>query len=180
MVSFLGRHIKAIPSPPSTAKKYPFPQQEWQNMQMEALDSEGSRTRLFAKDNPIGPKPGDILLCTFKSGEPFSGVCLSIRRRGVDTAVLLRNRLVTTGVEMYVKIYSPNVRSIEIVKRAEKRARRARLYYMRQPKHDRGSVEGVVQEYMRKKRLLRSGTAGDKNLRGRKQTQQGKGGPGAR
>lgn len=32
---------------------------------------------------------------------------------------------------MWVKIYSPNVKSIEVVKRAEKRARRARLYYMR-------------------------------------------------
>lgn len=30
-----------------------------------------------------------------------------------------------------MKIYSPNVKSIEVVKRAEKRARRARLYYMR-------------------------------------------------
>ena len=36
-----------------------------------------------------------------------------------------------TGVEMWVKIYSPNVTAIEVVKRAEKRARRARLYYMR-------------------------------------------------
>ena len=32
---------------------------------------------------------------------------------------------------MWVKVYSPNVKSIELVKRAEKRARRARLYYMR-------------------------------------------------
>ena len=45
--------------------------------------------------------------------------------------MLLRNRVLTVGVEMWVKIYSPNVRSLEIVKRAEKRARRARLYYMR-------------------------------------------------
>ena len=37
----------------------------------------------------------------------------------------------TTGVEMWVKIYSPTLRSIEVVQRAEKRARRARLYYMR-------------------------------------------------
>ena len=56
---------------------------------------------------------------------------MSIRRRSVDTGVLLRNRLSMTGVEMWVKIYSPNVRSIEVVKRAEKRARRARLYYLR-------------------------------------------------
>ena len=35
------------------------------------------------------------------------------------------------GVEMWVKIYSPNVQAIEVVKRAEKKAKRARLYYMR-------------------------------------------------
>lgn len=35
------------------------------------------------------------------------------------------------GVEMWVKIYSPNVTAIEVVKRAEKRARRGKLYYMR-------------------------------------------------
>lgn len=32
---------------------------------------------------------------------------------------------------MWVKVYSPNVTAIEVVKRAEKRARRAKLYYMR-------------------------------------------------
>lgn len=36
-----------------------------------------------------------------------------------------------TGVELWVKIYSPNVRGIEVVQRARKRARRARLFYMR-------------------------------------------------
>lgn len=86
-----------------------------------------------------------------------------------------------TGVEMYVKIYSPNVKSIEIVKRAEKRARRARLYYMRQPKHDRGSVEGVVEDYLRRRRLIRSGAVGVQNqTRGKKKPQQGKAGAGAR
>ena len=77
------------------------------------------------------PNVGDILLVTFKTGDPFAGVCLSIKRRGVDTAILLRNRLLMVGVEMWVKIYSPTVMAIEVVKRAEKRARRARLYYMR-------------------------------------------------
>lgn len=32
---------------------------------------------------------------------------------------------------MYVKVFSPTVSSIELVKRAERRIRRARLYYMR-------------------------------------------------
>jgi len=49
----------------------------------------------------------------------------------VDTAVLLRNELTRVGVEMWYKIYSPNVEGIEVVQRRVKRARRARLYYMR-------------------------------------------------
>ena len=77
------------------------------------------------------PCVGDILLVTFKTGDPFAGVCLSIKRRGVDTGILLRNQLLMVGVEMSVKIYSPNVTAIEVVKRAEKRARRAKLTYMR-------------------------------------------------
>ena len=81
-----------------------------------------------------------------------------------------------TGVEMYVKIYSPIVKSIEIVKRAEKRARRARLYYMRQPKHDRGSVEGVVEEYLKRRRLIRSGAVGVQNQSRAKNPQQAKAG----
>ena len=100
-------------------------------MHLKDLDPTGSRTRLFARNNPDVPNAGDILLVAFKNGDPFAGYCISIKRRGVDTAILLRNKMMVTGVEMWVKIYSPNVTAIEVVKRAEKRARRARLYYMR-------------------------------------------------
>lgn len=74
---------------------------------------------------------GDILLVRLRNGDPFAGVCLTIRRRGVDTGILLRNQLTRVGVEMWFKIYSPNVEGIEVVQRRVKRARRARLYYMR-------------------------------------------------
>ena len=67
----------------------------------------------------------------FKNGDPFSGVCLSLRLRGVDTSFLLRNQLTRVGVEMSVKVFSPEVQSVEIVQRSEKRKRRARLYYLR-------------------------------------------------
>jgi len=82
---------------------------------------------------------------------------MNIRKNGIDTAILLRNTLTRVGVEMWYKIYSPNVEGIEVVKRAEKRARRAKLYYLRQPKHDLGSVQGVVTQYIRKRQVLRSG-----------------------
>jgi hypothetical protein len=32
---------------------------------------------------------------------------------------------------MWIKVFSPNIESVEIVQRTEKRKRRARLYYMR-------------------------------------------------
>lgn len=85
------------------------------------------------------------------------------------------------GVEMWVKIYSPVVKSVEVVKRAEKRARRARLYYMRKPKHDKGSVEGEVEEYLKRRRLIRSGALGVRDPKmSRKNPQAARAGVGAR
>lgn len=69
---------------------------------------------------------------------------------------------------MWFKIYSPSVTGIEVVQRREKRARRARLYYMRQPKHDIGSVDGIVRQYLRQRAALgASGTARSGNVKGR-------------
>jgi ribosomal protein L19 len=121
--------------------------------QIAILDPTGARTRLFSESNPDCVRPGDILYVRLKNENPVSGACLSIRQRHhpVDTAILLRNQLTRIGVEMWIKVYSPNVEGIEIVQRKEKRARRARLYYMRQPKHDAGSVDNVVRGYLRQK-----------------------------
>lgn len=81
--------------------------------------------------NPRSIKPGDIVRVTFKNGDPFNGVVLSIKLRGIDTSFLLRNELTRVAVEMSVKVFNPNVQSVEIVQRAQRKIRRARLYYMR-------------------------------------------------
>ena len=120
------------------------------------LDPSGARARLFAKRNPEAAKVGDILLVRQRNGDLFAGVCINIRRRGIDTAILLRNNLTRVGVEMWYKIYSPNVEGVEVVQRRTKRARRARLYYMRDPKHDLGSVQNVVTQYLHQRQALRS------------------------
>lgn len=124
--------------------------------QIQVLDPTGVRTRLFSPTNPERVQPGDVLLVRQRNGDPFSGVVLVIRQRHspVDWAVLLRNQLTRVGVEMWFKIYSPNVEGIEVVQRKTetgRRARRAKLYYMRQPRHDAGSVESVVKNYLRQK-----------------------------
>ncbi|KAK0709080.1 translation protein SH3-like domain-containing protein, partial [Lasiosphaeria miniovina] len=124
--------------------------------QIERLDPTGARTAMFAKTKQ-GVRAGDILTVTHRrGGEPFSGVCLSIRRAGIDTAILLRNHLSKVGVEMWFKIYNRNVAGIELVKRRLKRARRARLTFMRQPKHDMGSVSEIVHDWRASRKVFTS------------------------
>jgi large subunit ribosomal protein L19 len=74
---------------------------------------------------------------------------------------------------MWYKIYSPNVEGIEVVQRREKRARRARLTYMRKPKHDMGSVQNIVLAYQRSRGAMAGGPAqqqkkGNKKGKGKK------------
>ncbi|PNS16526.1 ribosomal protein L19 [Sphaceloma murrayae] len=129
--------------------------------QLRVLDPSGQRTRLFSPDNPERINPGDVVLVRMANSDPVSGVCINIRRRNpIDTAILLRNQLTRVGVEMWVKVYSPSVTGIEVVQRKEKRARRARLYYMRNPKHDVGSVEGLVRGYLRQRQGVSTGQKG--------------------
>ncbi|KAF2965197.1 hypothetical protein GQX73_g8376 [Xylaria multiplex] len=149
------------PRVPSSRALTPAPLESYHAQQVRRLDRKGLRTRLFSKANPDAAKPGDVLQVTTKRGEPFAGVCLSIRRAGVDTAILLRNTMTKIGVEMWYKIYSPNILGIEIVWRRPKRARRARLMYMRQPKHDMGNVDHLVSEWRRTRNVFSSkGKAG--------------------
>lgn len=61
---------------------------------------------------------------------------------------------------MQIKVFSPLVQSMEIVQRAKKKARRARLYYLRKPKHDIGSVQKTVDQYLRQRALLTGGKVG--------------------
>jgi len=152
--------IKIYPPPPSTRALCPTPLTTLTTTQLSTLDPSGARTRLFSPTNPEAAHVGDILLVRLRSGDPYAGTCLTIRRAGVDTAVLLRNTLTRVGVEMWYKIYSPAVEGIEVVQRRARRARRAKLYYMRQPKHDPGSVQNIVTMYIRQRQVLRSGGGG--------------------
>lgn len=126
------------------------------------MDPSGARTRLFSKDNPQAARPGDILLVTTKkAAEPFGGVLIGVRRRGIETSILLRGQLTKVGTEMSFKVYSRNVTAIEIIKRAKKRARRAKLTYMRKSKHDVGDVGNLVREWKRSRNVI--------NTKGKKQ-----------
>jgi large subunit ribosomal protein L19 len=144
-------------APTSIRKTNPSPLVSFHAQQKARLDRSGARTTLFSKSSTYSARVGDVLQVTTSRAEPFAGVCMAIRRAGVDTAILLRNHLMKTGVEMWYKIYSPNVTGIEIVWRRPKRARRAKLTYLRKPKHDMGNVDHLVDSWRRARNVFKSG-----------------------
>lgn len=147
------------PAAPTARAAHPAVLMSYHAQQVRRLDPSGARTALFARGRRDAAKPGDVLQVTTArggGGEPFAGVCLAVRRAGVDTAVLLRNTLSKVGVEMWFKIYSPNVVGVEVIWRRPKRARRARLTYMRRPKHDMGNVDHLVEAWRRTRNVFSS------------------------
>jgi ribosomal protein L19 len=136
------------------------------------LDPTGARSKLFDPDNVDCAKPGDILLTTFKTGEPFSGIIMAVKGSGPHKSVLLRNHLTRIGTEMSIKIHSPLVQSMEIAQRGTKKRKRARLYYLRQPKHDVGSVQRIVDQYVRERALLSGQKTGRRSTTGAKRTRK--------
>ncbi|KAK1751806.1 translation protein SH3-like domain-containing protein [Echria macrotheca] len=174
--------ITIVNKPPKPAKRTPEPKLPGliappsdplpilHASQIARMDPTGARTALFAKTKQ-GVRVGDVLMVTHRrGGEPFAGVCISIRRAGIDTAILLRNHLSKVGVEMWFKVYNKNVAGIEIIKRARRRARRARLTYLRKPKHDVGSVSDLVFAWKKTRKVFntKSSPASSKTAKGAK------------
>jgi len=94
---------------------------------------------LFSRRHPNRLLPGSVLAVTLAHAPTsFSGVLLSIRRRGPDTSFVLRNVVQRTGVEMQFFVNSPHLKGIKVVQRAGggggkegRRMRRAKLFYLR-------------------------------------------------
>ncbi|MDR1910699.1 MAG: 50S ribosomal protein L19 [Holosporales bacterium] len=79
--------------------------------------------------------PGDTVrvLVTLKErdrehAQPFQGVCIARKNRGIGSSFTVRKLSFGEGVERVFPLYSPNI-SIEIVRRGV--VRRAKLYYLR-------------------------------------------------
>ncbi|KAK9451532.1 mitochondrial 54S ribosomal protein bL19m [Limtongia smithiae] len=105
-----------------------------QKKYIDELDPNGWRRRLFERSSDVQVKPGDILKVNFafpESKPSFTGTIMGITRSGTDTSVRLRSEVAELGVEISVKVFSTSVESFEFIARAAKRARRAKLYYLR-------------------------------------------------
>ncbi|WP_321395279.1 50S ribosomal protein L19 [Emcibacter sp.] len=80
--------------------------------------------------------PGDTVKVNVKvvEGEreriqAYEGVCIARSNRGLNSSFTVRKISYGEGVERVFPLYSPNVDSVEVVRRG--RVRRAKLYYLR-------------------------------------------------
>jgi large subunit ribosomal protein L19 len=80
--------------------------------------------------------PGDSLRVNVKVVEgtkerlqAFEGVCIGRKNSGLNSSFTVRKISYGEGVERVFPLFSPNVDSIEVVRRG--RVRRAKLYYLR-------------------------------------------------
>ena len=80
--------------------------------------------------------PGDTLRVNVKIVEGtrervqvFEGVCIARKNRGLNSAFTVRKISYGEGVERIFPLYSPQIASIDVVRRGD--VRRAKLYYLR-------------------------------------------------
>jgi len=81
--------------------------------------------------------PGDTVVVQVKVKEgarerlqAFEGVCIGVRRRGLNSAFTVRKISHGVGVERTFQTYSPLVDSISVKRRGD--VRQAKLYYLRE------------------------------------------------
>ncbi len=80
--------------------------------------------------------PGDTLRVHVKVKEgqrertqAYEGVCIARKNDGLNSSFVVRKISYGEGVERIFPLYSPNVASIEVIRRGD--VRRAKLYYLR-------------------------------------------------
>ena len=60
--------------------------------------------------------------------QTFEGVCIKKRNRGIHSSFVLRKISHNESIQLQVFLYSPNLKSIEVVRHGK--VRRAKLYYL--------------------------------------------------
>ena len=90
--------------------------------------------------------PGDTLRVNVKVIEgsrerlqAFEGVCIARRNAGLNSSFTVRKLSYGEGVERIFPLHSPNVDSIDVVRRGD--VRRAKLYYLRELRGKKAKIK---------------------------------------
>lgn len=137
--------MKVYESTSRLVKKHETPLALVEKEELQKLDPQGWRQALVNKKSVHCLLPGDIVRVIKTDRTHFSGMVIAIKRNGLSTNFVLRNKITGLGVETRYQLYSPIIEKIELMRRPNKMKRRAKLYYVRgSAKHDVGDLETEI------------------------------------
>jgi large subunit ribosomal protein L19 len=99
--------------------------------------------------------PGDTVKVNVKVVEgtrervqAYEGVCIARKNSGLNSSFTVRKIASGEGVERVFPLYSPNIASIDVVRRGD--VRRAKLYYLRELRGKRARISEKTDGYVAK------------------------------
>ena len=134
--------------------------QEIEQEQIEKLTTEKSIPKF---------SPGDTLKVNVKvvegsreRSQAFEGMCIARKNDGLHSSFTVRKLSYGEGVERIFPIYSPNLESIEVIRRGD--VRRAKLYYLRGRQGKRARIAERTDGYAAKLSAAERQLAADQKL----------------
>ncbi|GMG34596.1 unnamed protein product [Ambrosiozyma monospora] len=110
--------------------------------QYNKLDKKGIKRKLIDNNNPERIRADDVITVVYKNQKPITGQVIMVKRQGVASTILIRNKITGLGVETHIPVFHPNIVRIDIIRRPIKYKPRARHYYIRNSRLDVGELDG--------------------------------------
>lgn len=128
---------------PLVTEKKKLAMDVFREKQVAKLDPTGWRSTLLK-----AVRSGDVVRVMYSSRAipPFVGQVIAISKSHTDTNFTLRNQVSKVGVEMKVKLYSPLVSRIDVVRKPHAYKKRNRQYYIRGNRLDVGDLEASLRK----------------------------------
>ena len=134
-----------------------------QEIEQEQID------KLTAEKSIPKFSPGDTLKVNVKviegsreRSQAFEGMCIARKNDGLHSSFTVRKLSYGEGVERIFPIYSPNLESIEVIRRGD--VRRAKLYYLRGRQGKRARIAERTDGYAAKLSAAERQQAADQKL----------------
>ncbi|QPG74222.1 hypothetical protein FOA43_001547 [Brettanomyces nanus] len=137
----LGAKMKVYE--PIPAKRGGMPLMSYiREAQYSKLDQTGQKRKQFKLDNPGRLRADDIVTIVYKDQKPLTGQILAVKRQGVASDILIRNKVGGVGVDIHIPVFHPNILRVDVVRRPVKYRPRNRHYYIKNSRLDVGDVGG--------------------------------------
>lgn len=108
--------------------------------QYEKFDKSGAKRLALSLENKDRIRADDIVTIVYKNQKPVTGQVIMVKRAGIASSVLLRNKITGLGVEMNIPVFHPNILRLDVVRRPASYKPRNRHYYIRNSRLDVGEI----------------------------------------